>query len=692
MAKKAPPGYFYNKRGALTKKLPLAVINAIKKRFPNKKLDFDLFKYGVDDFDKNYDQIRNMDPDRIVRTKLRRAKPEYKEGRRLRAKDYYTEQRENILQRAKDRYRSDTPVGKTGKTLKELTKEKNLLGLVKYQTEIGVFPTGYTTSGGKGFYKPELSLWRDLYRSAIAQGQTRWTLPDKYKNNVPVNDLGKKAWGQDNYYKKIKFIDNKTGETIKLDETIKGKGKTLKQYLNTTIAKETGKKNIYKNALNSYDLKNKIGDTEFKYRGSKERLGTVLRDVASKKSGTNIFNALEVHHPAGVKVNWWENEVTFRDANRNLQSLSKRLERDFAKATTTLEKNKLLKEVGKKVDKLPGGISYIFEGEKIGTTVPTAKSVIEGAAQTYKDPALTRSINLLLTAAKTNKGGVCNIFRAGGGRIGFAAGSSCVAEMGTALKTDPIRTTEQISKLPGEATGLTKIRGAATNFLKILGKGGARAAPLAALAAVGAGIEPLVKQFVADDPSTYLTDENQMKGMLLATIEGEKPKVDEEILKWQLPALGAATAAGAIPGAREAYRARRGVGPTGPLPEGVGKVRAALGIKGVLGKALGASFSPLAVAATLPMDIAAQRKGGTEWGDIATDPLHWMAPAFASSGAAMATAGMKPTGILAKAIRMGISPRVLQAVSRRFGMPGLAISAGMWGYDKWKNRSINDED
>ena len=120
-----------------------------------------------------------------------------------------------------------------------------------------------------------------------------------------------------------------------------------------------------------------------------------------------------------------------------------------------------------------------------------------------------------------------------------------------------------------------------------MGKGGLRAAPLAAAAAVGAGIEPLVKQFVIDDPTTYLTDESQMKGMLLATIEGETPKVDEEILKWQMPALGAATAAGAIPGAREAYLDRlTGRGPAGPagtkLPakvaEPVGKVRAALGI------------------------------------------------------------------------------------------------------------------
>jgi len=304
--------------------------------------------------------------------------------------------------------------------------------------------------------------------------------------------------------------------------------------------------------------------------------------------------------------------------------------------------------------------------------------------------------NTIIEAAKNNIGNVCGIFKgrvaysADGGRIGFQGG--CAGEMTAAMETNAKGTLQQITKTEGI---LPKFQNAAKGFLGILGRGGAKAAPLAALAAVGAGIEPLVKQFVADDPETYLTNENQMKGMLLATIEGETPKVDEEILKWQMPALGAATAAGAIPGAGEAYKARRGLPPTksfvGPMEKGVGPVRSALGIKGVLGKALGATFSPLAVAATLPMDIAAQRKGGTEWGDIATDPLHWMGPAFMSSGAEMASKGIK-NPILLKALRMGMSPRTLRLVSSKFGIPGLAISAGMWGYDKWKNRSINDED
>ena len=285
--------------------------------------------------------------------------------------------------------------------------------------------------------------------------------------------------------------------------------------------------------------------------------------------------------------------------------------------------------------------------------------------------------------------------KAEGGRIGYALGTATINCVNTKLTNEPVQSSMRLRV----SEGIGKMKPAATNFLKLLGRGGARAAPLAALAAVGAGIEPLVKQFVADDPETYLTDESQMKGMLLATIEGETPKVDEEILKWQMPALGAATAAGAIPGARETYLDRlTGRGPAGPagtkLPavrvaEPVGKVRAALGLRGVLGKALGASFSPLAAAATLPISVAAQRKGGTEWGDIATDPMNWMAPAFASSGYQMASKGIK-NPMLLKALRLGISPKVLSVVSRRFGLPGLMVSGGLWGYDKWKNRGVND--
>ena len=41
---------------------------------------------------------------------------------------------------------------------------------------------------------------------------------------------------------------------------------------------------------------------------------------------------------------------------------------------------------------------------------------------------------------------------------------------------------------------------------------------------------PLVKQFRNDDPTTYLTDEDQMKGMLIATLAGQPLAVDQEVV------------------------------------------------------------------------------------------------------------------------------------------------------------------
>ena len=269
-------------------------------------------------------------------------------------------------------------------------------------------------------------------------------------------------------------------------------------------------------------------------------------------------------------------------------------------------------------------------------------------------------------------------------QVGGAAQSCAVA-----IKTDPVGTAQKISNLNVEGGALGKVKNAATGFLSLLGRGGVKAAPYAAIAAVGAAAEPLVKQFRNDDPTTYLSNPEQQKGMLLSMVEQETPKVDEEILNWQYPGLAGATAAGAIPGAGAVYKARRGLPPTkdfvGPMQKGVGKTRAALGITGVLGKALGASFSPLAVAATLPISVAAQREGGSSLEDIATDPFNWMGPAFASTGAEMASKGIK-NPLLLKALRLGMSPRALMLGSRFLGLPGLALTAGLKGYDIWKNR------
>jgi len=288
-----------------------------------------------------------------------------------------------------------------------------------------------------------------------------------------------------------------------------------------------------------------------------------------------------------------------------------------------------------------------------------------------------------------------NCGRGEGGRIGYALGTATINCVNQKLTNDPVQSS---LRLRG-TEGIGKIRGAATNFLKLLGRGGVKAAPLAAVAALGAVAEPLVKQFRSDDYSTYLSDPEQQGAMLLSMVEAETPKVDQEILKWKYPGEVGAIGAGAIPGAGDVYRARRGLRPqklpgqpgfVGPMPKDVGAGRAALGIKGVLGKALGATFSPLAVAATLPFNVAAQRSAGTDYSDIVADPGTWMGPAFASTGAEMATKGIK-NPMLLRALRLGFSPGALRMGSRFLGLPGLALTGGMWAYDKWKGKDKDDE-
>jgi len=474
--------------------------------------------------------------------------------------------------------------------------------------------------------------------------------------------------GEATVYGQLKIIDNKTGDVLTRDsirKAIKNNDPRFREY------------------ATRWDELKKLKKSSFTHPLSGEKM-TLLKGL---QEGTGVGSPLHLDHIRGVKTSPL-NDLAITTWKGNMA------------------KKMALTTKGAEVF----GVKTVVKGGKniVGPEISFAKR--ESDLTKFATDLLKKSGTRDILTPTDHLKKLINIFNASsnsqkiktaveldciaaaeGGRIGYALGSGTINCVNTKLTNEPVQSSMRLRA----TEGIGKIRGAAINFLKLAGRVGVKAAPLAGLAVAGAAAEPLIKKFFIDEPDTYLTNENQMKGMLLSIIEGETPKVDEEILKWQYPGLGAATAAGAIPGAGAVYKARRGLPPTkefiGPMAKGVGKTRAALGLSGVLGKALGASFSPLAAAATLPISVAAQRKGGTEWGDIATDPSHWFGPAFASSGYEMASRGIK-NPMLLKALRLGISPRTLSLVSRRFGLPGLAISGGLWGYDKWKNRSINDED
>ena len=103
---------------------------------------------------------------------------------------------------------------------------------------------------------------------------------------------------------------------------------------------------------------------------------------------------------------------------------------------------------------------------------------------------------------------------------------------------------------------LAKVKSAATGFFKFLKKPGTKTFGIGA--GVGAAVG-LVKAFRNDDPTTYLSNEEQQKNMLVdmatqpLSVDFEQPA----ILDYQLPALGVALAGSAALAAPSTIKASK---------------------------------------------------------------------------------------------------------------------------------------
>ena len=361
--------------------------------------------------------------------------------------------------------------------------------------------------------------------------------------------------------------------------------------------------------------------------------------------------------------------------------------------TSEIDPKFFQKTEGKGWDKFKGKYTRIpvlestEQGLTIGSRLPTGKETRFGVAEADSMYVYLRD---LLT--KTKKGTpaynkVCGIGskimgrfpQAAGGRTGYkAAGVVGSCPIIPALEAAPEQTMTELSKLGNQTGVLGKIRNTAKGFLGALGKWGPKVGKYGAIAAAGAVAQPLIKQFMNDDPSTYLTDPDQQAGMLEALIEGERPKPRSEILDWSHTAGTVGATAAAVPGTSALWKARR-------LPtlkrEGMGMPRAALG---PAMKLVSGMFTPAGLLATEPLRIAQKRREGESWGEIGTDPTMWMGPAFAPSMTRMATRGMNPASLLPKLLRLGMSRAALAAMGP-VGWVGLAASLGWEGMSQYKD-------
>jgi hypothetical protein len=444
--------------------------------------------------------------------------------------------------------------------------------------------------------------------------------------------------------------------------------------------------------------KAKAKEQKTKLKRSK-RLDTTVGAKAKFLSGTDAF---PFHHimPIGGEAQLTTNDVAVisKKMNSKLAPYNTKLN-DIADAITTNFNNqpedylkkieqlnnnaeqivaKATKELPKKFQPYIGftRLDPIFD--EYGTPINIQETRV-GAVKEKGIPLrdlsneqLTKLKSSIKSLSEKEKIGYCSLLSRGG------LPGDCAA----AIDNDPVKAAQIFDEAPATSTAMAKVKNAAKGFLQSpLLRG---AGKFGALAAVGAAATGAVKKFMNDDPTTYLSNEEQQKNMLIDMVTGsldDTPQERPAILDYQLPVLGAGAVAGTAAVAPSTIEAAR-KGALGANKSGITKTA----LK-TLGRGLTALGTPAALLATEPLYIAGQVQQGDSLAEIATNPANYLGAAFMGPATEFATKGLSPT--IAKTMRLGISPSVLKTVSRRFGLPGLALSAGISGYelfDDYRNK------
>lgn len=235
-----------------------------------------------------------------------------------------------------------------------------------------------------------------------------------------------------------------------------------------------------------------------------------------------------------------------------------------------------------------------------------------------------------------------------------------------AIQKDPVGAAEKLKNLDAQSGPLAKVKNAALSFLK---SPGVKRFTLAG--AAGAAGAAIVKEFRNDDPTSYLSNEDQQKNMLVSmAMDPIAPDFERpDILDYQLPAAGATIAGTTAYSAPSTIKASRSRG-LGVERKGVMKTAGR-----TLGRGLGIAAGPGLLAPFAAADIAGQVAEGDSLADVATDPFNYLYATFADQTPKL-TKGLNPT--FRKVANLGLGKVGLRALSRA-GIVGLAASLGIQG-------------
>jgi len=488
-------------------------------------------------------------------------------------------------------------------------------------------------------FQPKYTIMNFAFRNwdqNLGQGPVKFF--DKKGKEIPW-EFGKKLKGKD-----VSFSYN-------------GKKYNLKNLSDTSVLKKDFAE-AYKVTNEATALKNKKVDNPFK---NPFRMDGVTYKQGDKISVRNLVKKIQVdgykwsrnygtidvlHGPEGVKGEPFTNlRFNTRDINTVEMTLNNSLR---AGNITKSQFNESIKNLNEPFSGLKG---KNYEQAIIDRLGVQAAKIQKGTFYGFDD-----FLNDIRADAAAD-GPICSIVKTkkqDGGTV------SCVQAVEDAIEKNP-------QKLMQDASKIGKFKTAALGFLKSPGF-----KTFGAGAAVGTAVG-LVKLFKNDDPTTYLSNEDQQKNMLVdmatqpVSVDIDRPA----ILDYQLPALGATVAASTAAVAPSTIKASksRSLG-IERKPPGIAKT----GLR-VLGRGLGVAASPALLAPFAAGDIASQIAAGDSPTDIATDPLNYLYPAFADQTPKL-TRGLSPT--LRKVARLGL-PRIALKGLSRLGIGGFAASAAIQG-------------